>query len=60
MAKKNLEVRKTEEAYDLVLMAALAAGSNADACVAAMEGMKLVYSSELFRRTAAEVAAKCP
>ena len=60
LAKKNLEVRKTEESYDLALVTTLSAGAQADACAAAKDGAKLAYMSDLFRRTAADVAAKCP
>jgi hypothetical protein len=60
LAKKNVEVRKTEAAYDLLLMTALAASSKEEACAAAREGAKLPYASELFRRTAAGVTKTCP
>lgn len=59
LAKKNLDVRKTDEAFDLVLTTALAAGSQADACSAAKEGAKLPYAPPLFRQAASEVATKC-
>jgi hypothetical protein len=60
LAKKNVEVRKTEAAYDLLLVTALAASSKEEACAAAREGAKLLYASELFRRTAADVTKTCP
>jgi tetratricopeptide (TPR) repeat protein len=60
LAKRNAALRKTEEAFDLMLSAALAAGSEESACEAANEGVKLPYASEVFRSMATRVAAKCP
>lgn len=60
LAKKNLEVRKTEAAFDLALMTALSAGSKPDACAAAKGGLALPYLTDLFRRTAEHVTAECP
>lgn len=60
LAKKNVEVRKTEAAYDLLLVTALAASSKEEACAAARDGAKLPYASDLFRRTAADVTKTCP
>jgi tetratricopeptide (TPR) repeat protein len=60
LAKRNAALRKTEEALDLMLSAALAAGSEESACEAARAGVKLPYASEVFRSMASSVAAKCP
>lgn len=60
LAKRNAALRKTEESLDLLLSAALAAGSEESACEAARAGVKLPYTSEVFRSMAASVAAKCP
>ena len=60
LAKRNVEVRKTSEAYELLLTAALAAKDEAEACRAAREGLALKYASGSLRKLATPVAARCP
>ncbi|MCK6587908.1 MAG: hypothetical protein L6Q76_10020, partial [Polyangiaceae bacterium] len=59
LAKRNAANRKTEAALDLLLSAALAAGSEESACEAARAGIALPYASSMFRSMASSVAAKC-
>jgi tetratricopeptide (TPR) repeat protein len=69
LAKQNLAVRRTEKAYQLALLAALAAGKRADACALGAEaGLdeahpstagKLPYAGEMLRSIAAD-ACKQP
>jgi tetratricopeptide (TPR) repeat protein len=49
LAQQNLTVRKTEKAYQLALLAALAAGKRADACTLGAAAGKLPYASEMLR-----------
>jgi tetratricopeptide (TPR) repeat protein len=60
LAKRNAALRRTEDSLDLLLSAALAAGSEESACEAAKAGVQLPYASEMFRSMATSVAVKCP
>jgi hypothetical protein len=60
LARKNAALRRTEAALDLLLSAALAAGSEESACEAARAGAELAYASAMFRSMASSVAMKCP
>jgi tetratricopeptide (TPR) repeat protein len=60
LAKRNAALRRTEASLDLLLSAALAAGSEESACEAARAGVLLPYASEMFRSMATSVAVKCP
>lgn len=53
LAKKNLAVRKTEKAYRLALLAALAAGARAEACTLGQAAAKLPHGSEMLKGIAA-------
>jgi tetratricopeptide (TPR) repeat protein len=57
LAKQNLEVRKTSKAYELALLASIAAGSREDGCALADEATKLPNGSEMLRRVASNA---CP
>ncbi len=54
LAKTNLAVRRTEKAYQLALLAALAAGKRAEACALGADAAKLAYASEMLRGIAAD------
>jgi len=56
LARLNLAVRQTPKAYELALLAAIAAGDRNAACEIGTEGMKLARASSMFRGIA---AGKC-
>jgi tetratricopeptide (TPR) repeat protein len=53
LAKLNLAVRKTTNAYKLALLAALAAGEREEACTLGTEALKLPYPGGMLRDIAA-------
>jgi len=59
LARQNLAVRKTEKAYQLALLAALAAGKREEACTLGADASKLPHASEMLRGIAAD-ACKQP
>jgi hypothetical protein len=60
LAKTNFAVRKTPEACDLLLSAALFAHDDAEACRAARAALALRYPTPDLAKVATPVAAKCP
>ena len=54
LAKKNLAVRKTEKAYRLAILAAMAAGARDDACSFGREAAKMQRTSEMLRSIATD------
>lgn len=54
LAKKNLALRKTEKAYRLAILAALAAGARDEACALGKEAGKVQGSSEMLKSAAAD------
>jgi tetratricopeptide (TPR) repeat protein len=53
LAVQNLAIRKTEKAYQLALLSALAAGKRDEACKLGVEAQKLPYAGEMLRGIAA-------
>ena len=60
LARRNLAVRRTPEAYELLLGAAAAAKDEASVCADARAALSLKYSTESLRVHAARVAKMCP
>ena len=58
LAKTNLEVRRTEKAYELALLAAIAAGAREEACALGEQSAKLPRASDMLRRIAADGCPK--
>lgn len=58
LAKLNLETRKTEKAYELALLAAIAANSREEGCALAEQTSKLPNASEMLRRVSANACPK--
>jgi tetratricopeptide (TPR) repeat protein len=54
LAKKNLAVRRTEKAYRLAVLAAVAAGAQGEACAFGREADKAHRTSEMLRAIAAD------
>jgi hypothetical protein len=54
LAKQNLAVRRTEKAYQLAILAALAAGARSEACTFGQESAKLPYAGGMLRTIAAD------
>ena len=60
LAKTNTAVRKTERAFEVLLVACAAANDKASMCAAAREAATLKYASESFRTLVARSARGCP
>ncbi len=60
LARRNAQLRRTEPALDLLILAAHAAGAKDEACAAARDGAALKYASSAFRATVAAVQKSCP
>ncbi len=58
LARQNLGVRRTEKAYQLALLAALAAGKRDEACSLGADAVKVPYASEMLRGIAADACKK--
>jgi tetratricopeptide (TPR) repeat protein len=54
LARKNLAVRKTEKAYRLAVLAALAAGARPEACTLGQEAAQVPHVSEMLKGIAAD------
>jgi pantothenate synthetase len=59
LARRNLALRKTSRAYELVLKAALAANESALACDAAEEARAVRHASPALRDPSAHAFAAC-
>jgi tetratricopeptide (TPR) repeat protein len=58
LAKKNLAVRTNGKAYELAVLAAIAAGSRDEACRLGTEGTKQPHASEMLRGIVGDACAK--
>ena len=58
LAKKNLAVRTNGKAYELAVLAAIAAGSRDEACRLGTEGVKQPHASEMLRGIVSDACAK--
>jgi hypothetical protein len=59
LARANAQNRRTEPALDLLMTAALAAGTRDEACAAARQGASLPYATATFRATLDATRAGC-
>jgi tetratricopeptide (TPR) repeat protein len=57
--RRNLAMRKTDRAYELVLLAALRVGDEAAACEVARPASRYPYATEMLRSVATSTAARC-
>lgn len=58
LAKKNLAVRTSGKAYELAVLAGIAAGSRDEACRLGTEGVKQPHASEMLRGIVNDACAK--
>jgi hypothetical protein len=58
LAKKNLAVRTNGKAYELAVLAGIAAGSRDEACRLGTEGAKQPHASEMLRGIVGDACAK--
>ena len=58
LAKKNLAVRTNGKAYELAVLAGIAAGSREEACRLGTEGTKQPHASEMLRGIVTDACAK--
>ena len=58
LAKKNLAVRANGKAYELAVLAGIAAGSREEACRLGTEGAKQPHASEMLRGIVGDACAK--
>jgi hypothetical protein len=58
LAKKNLAVRRTGKAYELAVLAGVAAGARDEACAIGTEGAKQPRASEMLRGAVANACEK--
>jgi hypothetical protein len=58
LAKKNLAVRTNGKAYELAVLAGIAAGSRDEACRLGTEGTKQPHASEMLRGIVVNACAK--
>ena len=58
LAKKNLAVRTNGKAYELAVLAAIAAGSREEACRLGTEGTKQPHATEMLRGIVGDACAK--
>jgi tetratricopeptide (TPR) repeat protein len=57
--RRNLAMRKTDRAYELVLLSALRVGDTAAACEVAVPASRYPYATEMLRSVATSTAARC-
>lgn len=58
LAKIDLTVRRTEKAYRLAILAALAAGARGEACALGKDAVKIPHASEMLQGIAKDACAK--